>query len=155
MHELHYLPIHIKFLSNYKGPKEGPKYGSDLAAAFDFNAGIEGVIEIAPGETKLIPAGFSLALPASIALLPVPRSGLALKFQVGVGNSPGVVDADYRGEVGIIVQNLGSAVFTVYPGDRIAQGLLVDTYRAQWLEVDELPETERGSGGFGSTGVQA
>lgn len=153
MSELRYLSISIKFLSNYNGPEGGPQYGSDLAAGFDFNAAISEPVIIQPGETKLIPTGIAVALPASIALLPVPRSGLALKFQIGLANSPGVVDADYTGEIGALVQNLGTLPFMVRPADRIAQGIIVDTYRALWNTVDELPVTGRGEGGYGSTGV--
>jgi dUTP pyrophosphatase len=146
------VQISIVFLPNYNGPETGPAYGTEFAGAFDFNAAIDAPIHISPGQSALIPTGIAIALPTDKMLLIAPRSGLAAKHQVGVGNAPGVIDADYRGEIKVILQNLGDDLYTVEPGDRVAQGTIVDFYQAVWQVVEELNDTKRGSGGFGHTG---
>jgi dUTP pyrophosphatase len=107
-----------------------------------------------PGERVLVPTGLSLALPEGFEAQVRPRSGLALKHGITVLNSPGTVDADYRGDVGVILINLGAEPFTIAPGDRIAQLVLAAYAQVDWMPVEVLPETERGAGGFGHTGTQ-
>ncbi|AMB48345.1 dUTP diphosphatase [Methylobacterium sp. AMS5] len=130
-----------------------PVYGSDFAAGMDLHADIPHASVVAPGEHKLFPTGIAIALPASLALLVCPRSGLSAKSGITVHNGPGVIDADYRGGIGVVIHNTTHQQFVVKPGDRIAQGVIVPVYRAIFDEVEELDETERGTGGFGSTGV--
>jgi dUTP pyrophosphatase len=107
-----------------------------------------------PGERVLVPTGLSLALPEGFEAQVRPRSGLALKHGITVLNSPGTVDADYRGDVGVILINLGVEPFTIAPGDRIAQLVLAAYAQVEWAPVEVLPETERGAGGFGHTGTK-
>ena len=111
-------------------------------------------LEIAPGQRKLVPTGISIALPAGYEAQIRPRSGLALKHGVTLLNSPGTIDADYRGEIGVILINHGEAPFTVARGDRIAQLVVAPVSRLAWQEVAELPASARGIGGFGSTGAR-
>ncbi|WBV43011.1 dUTP diphosphatase [Pseudoroseomonas cervicalis] len=129
-----------------------PSYATEGAAGFDLLAAITAPLVIAPGQRALVPTGLQMALPANHELQIRPRSGLALKHGITLPNSPGTIDEDYRGEVQIIVLNAGDAPFTVERGMRIAQGVLAPVIRAGWEEVDTLPETGRGAGGFGSTG---
>jgi dUTP pyrophosphatase len=109
---------------------------------------------IQPGERVLIPTGLSLALPNGFEAQVRPRSGLALKHGITVLNSPGTVDADYRGDVGVILINLGAEPFTIEPGYRVAQLVIAAYAQVEWTSVEVLPETERGAGGFGHTGTQ-
>jgi dUTP pyrophosphatase len=125
--------------------------GVDLPAAL----GPDEVVTIAPGRTAMIPTGFAIALPEGFEAQIRPRSGLAAKHAVTVLNAPGTVDADYRGEVKVMLINHGPARFEVRRGDRIAQLVFSPVIRASWLKVDELDETSRGEGGFGSTGTAA
>ena len=118
----------------------------------DLLAALTEVLTLAPGARALIPCGISVALAEGYELQIRPRSGLALRHGLVLPNSPGTVDEDYRGELKVIMMNLGDAPFTIERGMRIAQGVLAPVVRAAWLEVDELGETARGSGGFGSTG---
>lgn len=129
-----------------------PSYATDGAAGFDLLAAVTAPLVITPGQRTLVPTGLQMALPANHELQIRPRSGLALKHGIVLPNSPGTIDEDYRGEVQIIVLNTGDAPFTVERGMRIAQGVLAPVIRAGWEEVDTLPETGRGAGGFGSTG---
>jgi dUTP pyrophosphatase len=105
-----------------------------------------------PGERTLVPTGIRIALPVGYEAQIRPRSGLALKDGITLPNSPGTIDADYRGEIGIILMNLGPDPFTIEPGDRIAQMIIAPVIQAEWNEVEALDETARGDGGFGSTG---
>jgi dUTP pyrophosphatase len=130
-----------------------PAYTTDQAAGMDLVAPIDGEITLAPGERALVPTGIALALPAGYEGQIRPRSGLALKHGVTVANSPGTIDADYRGEVQVILLNTGPAAFHVARGMRIAQLVVAPVVRAAWTEVAELPESGRGAGGFGSTGT--
>lgn len=107
---------------------------------------------LAGGAWALVPTGVAVAVPEGYAALVVPRSGLAARHGVGVGNAPGLVDSGYRGEVGVIVINHGSEPFEIARGDRIAQLMVVPVASQEWVEVEELPDTSRGAGGFGSTG---
>ena len=132
-----------------------PYYATDQSAGMDLAAAIADDIELAPGGRVLIPTGFAAALPPGYEAQVRPRSGLALKHGITVLNSPGTVDADYRGEISVILANMGEAPFTVTRGMRIAQLVVAPVARVSWDEVADLPESERGAGGYGSTGVAA
>ncbi|PHK93299.1 dUTP diphosphatase [Pseudoroseomonas rhizosphaerae] len=132
-----------------------PGYATAGAAGFDLLAAVTAPLVIAPGARALVPTGLVMALPEGHELQIRPRSGLALKHGIVLPNSPGTIDEDYRGELQVIVMNAGDAPFTVERGTRIAQGVLAPVTRADWSEVETLPGTARGSGGFGSTGLQA
>lgn len=129
-----------------------PAYQSDLAAGLDLQAAVDQPLTLAPGERALVPTGLSMALPAGYEAQVRPRSGLAAKHGITVLNTPGTIDADYRGEVKVILINLGSEPFEINRGERIAQMIVAPVLQAQIVEVETLSETERGSGGFGSTG---
>lgn len=130
-----------------------PHYETSGAAGMDVEAAVVDSVYLAPGEIALLPTGFAVALPAGYELQVRPRSGLAVKHGITLINSPGTVDADYRGEVRIAMINLGKNIFTVNRGDRIAQLVLSPVVRACLDIVEGLDATERGSGGFGHTGV--
>ena len=121
----------------------------------DIHAAIESSINIKPGETTLVSAGFRIEIPPGYEAQVRPRSGLASKHGIGVLNSPGTIDSDYRGEVKIILTNFGKEAFTVNRGDRIAQLVVAPVTRAVWQVVDEVESTPRGQGGFGHTGKEA
>jgi dUTP pyrophosphatase len=130
-----------------------PDYMTPLSAGMDLCAALEGgEVVLAPGERHLIPTGIALALPAGYEAQVRPRSGLALKYGLTLLNTPGTIDADYRGEVGVIMINLGHEPFTIRDGDRIAQLVVHQVCRAELEVVDELPASTRGEGGFGHTG---
>ena len=129
-----------------------PAYQSDLAAGLDLVAAFDSPLILAPGKRALVPTGLSMALPAGFEAQVRPRSGLAAKHGVTVLNTPGTIDADYRGEVKVILINLGDDPFEIVRGERIAQIVIAPVLQAELTEVDILSETERGSGGFGSTG---
>ncbi len=131
---------------------ELPRYMSEHAAGMDVRAAVEEDLVLRPGDIALVPAGFYMALPPGWEAQVRPRSGLALKHGVTVANAPGTIDADYRGEVGIILVNLGGEAFTVTRGMRVAQIVIARAPQARVVVVDELPGSERGEGGFGSTG---
>jgi dUTP pyrophosphatase len=118
----------------------------------DIHAAVHDVVVLQPGETALIPSGFRMEIPRGFEGQVRPRSGLAVKHNVGVLNSPGTIDADYRGEVKVILTNFGKTEFPVRRGDRVAQLVIVPVARAEWREVPDLDETARGEGGFGHTG---
>ena len=132
-----------------------PDYGTAAAAGADLLAAIDQDIELKPMERRIVPTGISIALPVGFEAQVRPRSGLALKNGITVVNAPGTVDADYRGEVGVILVNLGKEPFRISRGMRIAQLVVARHARAVWREVGELGQTARGAGGFGSTGVTA
>jgi dUTP pyrophosphatase len=129
-----------------------PAYATEGAAGMDLLAAVTAPLVIAPGGRALVPTGLCIALPAGFELQVRPRSGLALKNGIMLANSPGTIDEDYRGELGIIVLNGGESPFTVERGMRIAQAVVAPVTRAVWQEVPALPATVRGAGGFGSTG---
>lgn len=129
-----------------------PSYATDGAAGMDLLAAISEPVTIAPGQRALIPTGLAIALPPSHELQIRPRSGLAMRHGIALPNSPGTIDEDYRGEIQVIILNTSDQPFTVERGMRIAQAVLAPVLRATWQEVDELPDTARGVGGFGSTG---
>lgn len=118
----------------------------------DLRAAVESEIVLRPGETALVPTGIAIALPEGFEAQIRPRSGLAAKHQIGVLNAPGTIDADYRGEVRVILTNFGRQEFLVRRGDRIAQMVVARYDRVRWVERPELPSTARGEGGFGHTG---
>ncbi len=130
-----------------------PNYETEGAAGMDLRANIEEAITLKPLERAIVKTGLFIALPVGFEAQVRPRSGLAAKKGITVLNSPGTVDADYRGEIGVILVNLSNEDFVINDGERIAQLIIAKHERANWKEVDVLSETERGSGGFGSTGV--
>lgn len=148
----HDIEIAVRRLPHAAGLKL-PEYATALSAGVDLLAAIDAETIILRGGRALIPTGIAIALPPGFEAQIRPRSGLALKHGVTVLNSPGTIDADYRGEVGVILANLGSETFTVTRGMRIAQLVVAAVTRLAWREVDALPESSRGSGGFGSSGV--
>ena len=130
-----------------------PKYETEGSSGMDLAANIEQAIEIKPGKSVIIPTGLALSIPKNYEIQIRPRSGLASKNQISVLNTPGTIDADYRGELKVILINLSDKIFKIEKGLRIAQMVLCPVIKAVLKEVDELEETKRGSGGFGSTGV--
>ncbi|MEM6812178.1 MAG: dUTP diphosphatase [Pseudomonadota bacterium] len=130
-----------------------PTYATEQSAGMDLTAAIEEDVEIAPQERALIPTGLSIALPDGYEAQVRPRSGLALKHGITVLNTPGTIDADYRGEIGVILINLGSEEFVIKRGMRIAQMVVERHEKIEWDVVESLEESERGEGGFGSTGT--
>jgi dUTP pyrophosphatase len=131
-----------------------PAYATLDSAGLDLLAAIDSPVDLAPGQRRLVPTGLKIALPAGFEAQIRPRSGLALKHGITLLNSPGTIDADYRGEVGVILINLGEAVFTIQRGERIAQMVVAPVSRLTWREQQEdLTATQRGEGGFGSTGL--
>ncbi len=131
-----------------------PQYATPQSAGLDLRANLAEPITLQSLERTLVPTGLSIALPAGYEAQVRPRSGLALKHGITLVNTPGTIDADYRGEIGIILINLSPEPFTLQPGERIAQLVIARHEQAQWQPVDALPETERGAGGFGHTGKQ-
>ena len=131
-----------------------PKYETDGSSGMDLAANIEQNVEIKPGQSAIIPTGIALSIPKNFEIQIRPRSGLAAKNQISVLNTPGTIDADYRGELKVILINLGERIFKIEKGLRIAQMVLCPVIKAKFKEVDILEETERGVGGFGSTGAK-
>lgn len=129
-----------------------PEYATALSAGLDLKANITEPVTLKPLERVLVPTGLFIALPEGTEAQVRPRSGLAAKHGITVLNSPGTIDADYRGEIKVILVNLSSEPFIINPGERIAQMVVARFERAQWVAVQELDSTERGEGGFGSTG---
>ena len=123
------------------------------ASGMDLFASLEKEVVLVPGERKVIPTGISMAIPEGFEGQVRPRSGLAIRSGIGVVNGPGTIDADYRGEIGVVLINFGKDSFTVRDGDRIAQMVISRVFRAALEEVDDLPSTERQGGGFGHTGL--
>ena len=131
-----------------------PSYETSASAGMDLRANLDEHMVLKPMERKLIPTGLSIELPVGFEAQIRPRSGLAFKFGISIVNSPGTIDADYRGEIGVIVVNLSKDPFVINDGERIAQLVIAKHERAEWVEVNELTKTSRGEGGFGSTGVK-
>ena len=129
-----------------------PAYATELSAGMDLRADLESPVTLGPLERALVPTGLYIALPAGYEAQVRPRSGLAAKHGVTVLNTPGTIDADYRGEIKVILVNLSNTPFEIVPGERIAQMVVARHERVEWDEVDVLDETARGAGGFGSTG---
>jgi|TARA_B110000196_G_scaffold134125_1_gene116273 dUTP pyrophosphatase len=133
---------------------ELPKYSTNESAGLDLRAELQSPITLKPGQRSLIPTGLKIALPTGYEAQVRPRSGLAYKHGITVLNSPGTIDADYRGDVGVILINHGSESFTIENGERIAQLIIAKFVQIDWDEVLDLSSTSRGEGGFGSTGVK-
>ncbi len=132
-----------------------PSYATAQSAGLDLMAAVGDEVTLAPGARQLIPTGLAIALPAGFEAQVRPRSGLALKHGITVLNSPGTIDADYRGEVQVLLINHGAQPFVIKRGDRIAQMVVAPVTQIAWNIVERLDETERGSGGYGSTGIAA
>jgi dUTP pyrophosphatase len=130
-----------------------PSYATEHAAGLDLMAAIAGPLTIAPGQRAMVPTGIAIALPTGFEAQVRPRSGLAAKHGVTILNSPGTIDADYRGEIKAILINLGDVAFVVEPKSRIAQLIVAPVMQIRWETAESLPETARGEGGFGSTGL--
>ena len=147
------VTVQLKWLEHGRG-LELPAYQSAGAAGFDIRAAVaaDKPVTLAAGERALIPSGVSIAVPDGFELQVRPRSGLAMRHGVTVLNAPGTVDSDYRGEVMVLLVNLGGEPFRIERGERIAQGILAPVARAELVEAETLPDTMRGTGGFGSTG---
>ncbi|MCQ2966146.1 MAG: dUTP diphosphatase [Alphaproteobacteria bacterium] len=144
--------VPIKILQNGK-ELPLPFYATPLSAGMDLYAAISEPIVLEKGKTKVIPTGISIALPAGLEAQIRSRSGLSSKNGVIVLNAPGTIDADYRGEIGVILHNLGEQDFTITRGMKIAQMVVAPVVQISWQETENLSETQRGTGGFGSTGV--
>lgn len=142
----------IKIINNSRHAL--PSYETLASAGMDLRANISETITLQPMQRILVPTGLFLELPVGYEAQVRSRSGLALKKGISCLNSPGTIDADYRGEVGVILINLSNEAFVIEDGERIAQMIIARHERAEWMEVSELTETERGAGGFGSTGVK-
>ncbi len=144
--------MNIKIINKSKHPL--PHYETEASAGMDLRANLDNPVVIKPLERAIIKTGLFMELPVGIEAQVRPRSGLAAKKGITVLNAPGTIDADYRGEIGVILVNLSNEDFTIEDGERIAQLVIAKHERAQWEEVTVLSETERGAGGFGSTGVK-
>ena len=144
--------IQVKVVN--KGHQPLPAYATPQSAGMDLRANIDEAITLHPMERRLIPTGLHIALPAGFEAQIRPRSGLALKHGLTVLNTPGTVDADYRGEVMVLLINLGDKVFVINDGERIAQMIIAKHETADFIAVEVLDETERGEGGYGHTGVK-
>lgn len=131
-----------------------PSYQTPLSAGMDLRANVDAPVTLRPMERAIVPTGLYIALPAGYEAQVRPRSGLAIKSGITCLNSPGTIDADYRGEVGVILANLSGEDFVINDGDRIAQMVVARHETAEWEPVDSLDQTQRGAGGFGSTGRQ-
>lgn len=148
-----HLVVHITQLKNSSGLPI-PHYQTEHSAGVDLYAAVESEAVIDAGTWKLVPTGIAIAIPEGYEGQVRPRSGLALKHGIGMLNAPGTIDADYRGEIGIILFNFSGKPFTIRHGDRIAQLVFAKLEKAKFVEVDALSETARGAGGFGHTGVK-
>ncbi|MFN7453331.1 MAG: dUTP diphosphatase [Pseudobdellovibrionaceae bacterium] len=144
------VPVKVKKLSHFKG--DLPQYQSELASGFDVRAQLDQPLTLKKGERALIPTALSFEIPAGYEIQARPRSGLAIKHGISLVNTPGTIDADYRGEVKIILINLGQEDFLIQDQDRVAQLVIAPVFQADFQLVEELGETHRGAGGFGSTG---
>ena len=140
----------VQIINKSKNPL--PEYATDQSAGVDLRANLSEPITLKPLQRCLVPTGLYMALPKGVEAQVRPRSGLAIKKGISVLNSPGTIDADYRGEVCVILVNLSSEDYVVEDGERIAQMVIARHEQAEWQEVDVLDETERGAGGFGHTG---
>ncbi|HDZ15624.1 hypothetical protein LCGC14_0709020 [marine sediment metagenome] len=144
--------MHIKIIN--KSSHDLPKYETDASAGMDLRANIFEKISLDPLERAVVKTGLYIELPKGIEAQIRPRSGLAAKKGITVLNAPGTIDADYRGEIGVILVNLSNESYTIENGERIAQMVISRHERAEWNEVEELSQTDRGEGGFGSTGTK-
>lgn len=140
----------VKIINKSKNPL--PSYATPLSAGMDLRADLPEPVTLHPMERRLIPTGLYIELPEGYEMQLRPRSGLAIRQGIGLVNSPGTIDADYRGEIKVIVINYGSEAVTIAPGDRICQAVVTRYTKITWAEADTLGETERGEGGFGHSG---
>lgn len=153
-----YLQFELKQITNMvvnivnKSHHDLPQYATALSAGMDLRANLDEAVALAPMERRIIPTGLFISLPEGYEAQVRPRSGLAIKKGVTVLNAPGTIDADYRGEIGVILVNLSSETFVLNDGERIAQMVIARYETAQWNEVEGLDDTERGEGGFGHSG---
>lgn len=147
------VPVEVVRMRPGPAPLDLPRYMSPDAAGLDLLADVEKDLGLQPGERALVPTGIAIALPAGYEAQVRPRSGLALRAGVTVLNAPGTIDADYRGEIQVLLVNLGREPLTVRRGDRIAQLVVAPVVRIVWQELPALPASGRGDGGFGSTGT--
>lgn len=148
------VPVRLQQLSHGTGLPL-PEYATSHSAGADLMAAIEAEITLKPFERKLVPTGIAIALPDHYEAQIRPRSGLALKHGISLVNTPGTIDADYRGEIKVLLINLGSEEFVITRGMRIAQMVVAPVSQVRWDQVESLDETARGEGGFGSTGIKA
>jgi dUTP pyrophosphatase len=146
------VKIQIKRLRKDR-PIHMPQYMTEGSSGMDLFASLEEEVTLIPGERKLVPTGISVAIPEGFEGQIRPRSGLAIQKGIGIVNGPGTIDADYRGEIGVLLINLGKEPFTISNGERIAQMVISPVFRAILEEVDDLPSTGRQGGGFGHTGI--
>lgn len=146
------MPIQLSVINH--SHHQLPQYATPLSAGMDLRANLDAPLTLQPGQRLLVPTGLFIALPEGYEAQIRPRSGLALKHGITVLNSPGTIDADYRGEINIILANLSDKPFTIEDGERIAQMVVARHDRVEWIETNSLDETERGSGGFGHTGTK-
>jgi len=146
------MKIYIKRLKK-DHPVSLPQYMTEGSSGMDLFASLAQEVTLVPGERKLIPAGISVAIPEGYEGQVRPRSGLAIQKGIGIVNGPGTIDADYRGEIGVLLINFGKEPFTIRNGDRIAQMVISPVHRVTLEEVDDLPPTRRQGGGFGHTGI--
>lgn len=137
-----------------RGSQQLPAYATPQSAGMDLRANIEDPITLRPLERRIVPTGLYIALPEGYEAQVRPRSGLALKHGITVLNSPGTIDSDYRGEIGVLLINLSDTPFVINAGERIAQIVVARHEQAELIEVEELDDTERGAGGYGHTGVE-
>ena len=151
MTNLPFSEVQIKKTSKLKD-FDIPSYQTDEAAGVDLSASIENSIKIRPWEREIIPCGISIAMPKGLEAQIRPRSGLAFKHGITILNTPGTIDSDYRGEIKVVLINLSKDEFTVNPKDRIAQMVFTNAIQVTFKEVQDLDQTKRGDGGFGSTG---
>jgi dUTP pyrophosphatase len=147
------IKVEIKRLSSHHDIPL-PSYVSKGSSGCDLRASVDSPITLNPGEIQLVPTGLAISVPSGYEAQIRPRSGIALKHGVGMVNSPGTIDEDYRGEIGIILINWGKKPFVINRGDRIAQMVIARVFHAEIREVAELDETERGAGGFGHSGIR-
>jgi len=152
-HGVEKIPIKVRRVTSHRDVPL-PTYASEGSSGMDLRAAVNQPLVLAPGDIKRIPTGLAVSVPQGYEGQIRPRSGLALRHGIGMVNAPGTIDADYRGEVGIILVNWGEEPFTVRRGDRIAQMVIVKVYQAELIEVDHLDATTRGTGGFGHTGIR-
>jgi dUTP pyrophosphatase len=145
------IEVKVKVLAHGAGLAL-PAYATEGSAGLDLRAAISEALTLKPGERRLVPTGLAFSIPQGFEAQVRPRSGLALKHGVTMLNTPGTIDSDYRGEVGVIMANLGQEDFIVQPGDRVAQMVFAPVVHAKWKQVEDLDKTERHAGGFGHTG---
>ena len=140
----------VKIINNSNNPL--PKYQTGQSAGMDLYAFLKDEISLHPGERTLVPTGIHIELPSGFEAQIRPRSGLAFKYGIGMVNAPGTIDADYRGDIGVLLVNHGQEAFVIKSGERIAQMVIAKFEQVTWVQTEELNSTERGSGGFGHSG---